>query len=40
MKKLFDYIRNLADRNFYGNLLIKFEHGKIKLCELTEKIKF
>lgn len=39
MKKLFDLIRELTDNRFYGELVIKFEAGKIIVCKKTESIK-
>ncbi|MFQ5915776.1 MAG: hypothetical protein ACE5JS_21595 [Nitrospinota bacterium] len=31
-------VRELATRKFYGELLIKFEHGRIILLKKTESI--
>lgn len=39
MKKLFEVIRDLTDNRFYGELLIKFEAGKIVVCKKTESLK-
>jgi len=39
MKKLFDLIRELKDNRFYGELVIRFEAGKIVVCRKTESIK-
>jgi len=39
MKKLIELIRDLTDNRFYGELVIRFEAGKIVICKKTESIK-
>ena len=33
-------LKKLVKKEFYGELLIKFEHGKIVLCKKTETLKY
>jgi len=37
---IFAIIRKLSANDFYGDLLIKFEKGKIILCKKTETLKY
>jgi len=39
MDKLITLIKDLIAKCFYGELVIKFEHGKIVLIRKTENIK-
>jgi len=39
MKNLVKLIQDLVEKRFYGQLVIKFEGGKIVLCQKTESIK-
>ena len=39
LEKLFSLIRELINNKFYGELVIKFEAGKITVCKKTESIK-
>ena len=39
MDKLINLIKTLINSCFYGELLIKFEHGKVVLIRKTESIK-
>lgn len=39
MTKIVALLNLLIDSKFYGELLIKFESGKIVLCRKTENIK-
>ena len=39
MTKLLSLLNDLIATRFYGELLIKFESGKIVLCKKTENIK-
>lgn len=39
MKRLIELIWTLIQTQFYGELLIKFENGKIVLVKKTESIK-
>jgi hypothetical protein len=39
MKKLIQVIQDLIEKRFYGQLIIKFEAGKIIHCQKTESIK-
>ncbi len=39
MKKIFELIRELRENKFYGELLVKFEAGKIIVCKKTETLK-
>lgn len=39
MRKLFKLIQDLIESSFYGQLVIKFEAGKIVHCQKTESIK-
>jgi hypothetical protein len=39
LEKLFRLIRELIENKFYGELVIKFEAGKITICKKTESIK-
>lgn len=36
---IFDLIKELKNACFYGELVIKFEHGKIVLIKKVENIK-
>ena len=37
--KLMQIINDLKNQNFYGELLVKYEAGKIVVCKKTETIK-
>lgn len=39
MEEIIKLIQSLMEKNFYGELLIKFEAGKIIICKKTESIK-
>jgi hypothetical protein len=39
MTELIKLLKQLIDRRFFGELLIKFEAGKIVLVKKTENIK-
>ena len=39
MDKLREILAILASQKFYGELLIKFEEGKVKIIKKTESIK-
>jgi hypothetical protein len=39
MNEVFTLLRNLADSQFYGALVIKFEAGKVVLLRKEETIK-
>jgi hypothetical protein len=39
MRKLIELIQRLIDSRFYGELLLKFEAGKVVFCKKTESIK-
>jgi hypothetical protein len=39
IERLFKLIRELIENRFYGELVIKFEAGKITICKKTESIK-
>jgi len=39
MRELNEIIDGLSEQGFYGELLIKFEGGRVVLCHKTEKIK-
>jgi hypothetical protein len=39
MEELFTLIKELISKKFYGELLIRFEAGKIMLLRKTESIK-
>ena len=39
MHELNEIIDGLSEQGFYGELLIKFEGGRVVLCHKTEKIK-
>lgn len=38
-EELVKLIKELMDRKFFGELLIKFESGKVVVCKKTESIK-
>jgi len=40
MEKLALMIKELTENKFYGEILIKFEAGKIIICKKTECIKY
>ena len=40
MKELLELIKKLAVGKYYGELTIKFEHGKVVFAKKTETIKF
>jgi hypothetical protein len=37
--KLMELVNDLKNQNFYGELLIKYEAGKVVICKKTETIK-
>jgi len=39
MEEVIELIKSLIQRKFYGELLIKFEAGKIIICKKVESIK-
>jgi hypothetical protein len=39
MEKLFQLIKELITKKFYGEVVIKFEAGKIVCCKKTESVK-
>jgi hypothetical protein len=39
IENLIRMIRELMENRFYGELVIKFEAGKITICRKTENIK-
>lgn len=34
-----EFIRNLIEKKFYGEVVVKFEHGKIVIIKKTESVK-
>ena len=39
MEKLFEIVKELTEKKFYGSLLVKFEAGKIVIVKKEESIK-
>ncbi len=40
LKNFVDFINTLAMEKFFGQVVVKFEDGRITIGEKTEKIKF
>jgi hypothetical protein len=39
LAKLYEMIREILDKGFYGSLEVKFEAGKVTIIRKTESIK-
>ena len=40
LQKLFEYLKELVEKKFYGELVLKLESGKIVIAKETKSIKF
>jgi hypothetical protein len=39
MEKLIALLKSLISRQFYGQVLVRIEAGKVTIIEVTEKVK-
>jgi len=39
MERLLSILKSLVARAFYGQVVVKFEAGKVTIIEVTEKVK-